>query len=681
MTIREDLFREDVLISGVDDLAKFFPKTIEDIRAYSSRAVESAQTALKEIIELTGERNFENTALALDEAARRFSATSRRFYLIEMVHPNGNVRDVAREEYVKLSAFAVDAFASRDLYKAFRKYSDKALAGNAEKLSDEEKYFLEKQIQEFELLGLQLPEIDFKKVQEDRKRLTELSSQFSRNIAVSTAKIKIPFTKAELEGVSEEMIESLKRNDEGKYFVGVDYPTFKEVMAHCTVESTRKEIATAFVNRAHPENDDLLSRIAAIRDQMSQRLGFYSYPEKDLSDQMAKNPKTVEAFIEGLLNGVAKKAEKEKEDYLKDLPKGVLLNKKEKLKAWDVNFVKNEFNKKQFNVDDRKIAEYLPLEHTLKKIFEIYQKFLGLKFVVMPDAWVWHEDVKLIEIRDVNSGNLHGYIYLDLYPRPFKYTHACFMPVVSPVDRVVGGEKVSYPSISAIIANFPRGTRDNPALLKHIDVTTFFHEFGHAMHGLLGRTNLAEFSGTSVLRDFVETPSQMFEEWMWQKEGLKFVTRHYKTGEPMPDALIDSLIEMRTSDTAFWTQRQSVLSLFSLRCFGRRRHLKFSNLYRDLYESNVTLSSVNRKEHFHSSFGHLTGYGAKYYSYLWTKVYALDLFDFVKNNGGILSGEGKGALMVRKLLAAGGSVPPEKLLKEALGREPSQEAFFKAFGI
>ncbi|MCK4499189.1 Zn-dependent oligopeptidase, partial [Candidatus Babeliales bacterium] len=624
----EHFFREDGLVTKPEDLKDLFPTSVDGIKKYAQRTIDFAKSSLQEIVDLKVERDFKNTAQTLDETSRRFDIARSVLYLMEMVHTDAPMRDKAREEFVRMHGVAVDIFASRDLYKAFKEYVD--FVPEKSDLSSEEKYFLKKQMRDFELLGLQLPDIDFEAVKSMRKKLSELQSVFSRNIAAAVATQKMNVIKPALRGVSEEAIAGFERAEDGRYIVGVDYPTRAEIMGHCSVSSTRKEFGTLFENCAFPENDILLKEVASIRDKMAELLGYMSFAELNLVAQMAKNPKTVGNFLDELFDGVEKKSKEERNRLTQDLPKGVELDKSGKLKAWDVDFVKNEYKKKKFNLDDREIAKYFPVEHSLEKIFEIYQSFLGLQFSIIKDAFVWHEDVKLIQIKDKQSGFLHGYLYLDLYPRPFKFSHACFMSIVTPVDRAIVGGELSYPSVSAVIANFPKATKDKPALMKHGDVTTFFHEFGHAMHGLLGRTEMNSFSGTNVKRDFVEMPSQMFEEWLWDKNILKDVSKHYQTGEKLPDDLIDKKIALKKFDSGFFVTRQAWLSFIALDCFLQGEQKDTNEIIKNLHEKYIKNIAFNPESHFQSSFSHLIGYGAKYYGYMWSRVFALDMFDKVK---------------------------------------------------
>jgi thimet oligopeptidase len=680
----ESLFREDGFVKTIEDLNNFFPKSVSQINAYAKRAIESAKKSVEAIIKIDDDkRTFENTALAFDEAGRRFSIEATRIATVGYVYPEAAMRDSSNSNLVEMHKKAVETFASKEIYGAFKSYIESGKP-KEENLSEEESYFLKKEMEAFLRQGFQLPDIDFKEVQSLKAEISKLENAFAQNIAAASSD-KFPLNLDKLDGVSSGIISALKKDENGDLLVGLDYPTYLEVMGHCKVRETRKFLNKKFQNRAFPANKTLLEEMVELRAKLADKLGYSSFSSYDSEDQMAQSPKVVEKFFEDLAKKVKSGAIAQHKKFIADLPDNVELNEDGKFFPWDRSFALKAYTKKHFDVDDREIAEYFPLEHTLDQVFKIYQEFLGLKFEFVDGVKAWHEDAKLISIRDGKNGRFLGHLFLDLHPRPFKYSHACFEQISPSVDRVravEGFEEKELPFLAVVIANFPKGTGEKPSLLKHDDVVTFFHEFGHAMHGLLGRTAMAGFSGTNVLNDFVETPSQMFEEWMWNSQALKKVSKHYKTGEPIPDDLLNKMLELRASDMGSHVQRQIALSLFSLRLFGPEKH-EINTLFEQLYEEVVFSAAFDKESNFAAAFGHLSnpGYVSKYYGYMWTKVFALDLFDNVRNSQASILEDGKGAHRVRALLSAGGSVDPNKLLKEFLGRGPSQKAFLKELGF
>jgi thimet oligopeptidase len=395
---------------------------------------------------------------------------------------------------------------------------------------------------------------------------------------------------------------------------------------------------------------------------------------------MAESPERVEHFLKELEKRSTVKAEEEFKEFTKQLPAGVSLTTEGKLKPWDTRYVMYQYKKNHASIDERAIAEYFPLEKTIDILLELYEEFLGLQFeqiniAQLPHAAnVWHPDVKLIKA--TLDGQLLGYLFLDLHPRDNKYTHACHGSCIHGLRNEQGIQTV--PAVSLVIANFPKSVGEKPALLLRNDVNTFFHEFGHAVHALCGATQLNAFSGTKTKRDFVELPSQMLEEWLWQPEVLKRISGHYQSGIKLHDELIAAIIAIKNIDTGFFIRRQLSLAYLSLACFNERIDDNMKREYELLVNRLMPQQEYCPEENFIASFGHLMGYGAQYYGYLWSKVFALDLFDFIKAQG--MSGE-IGARYRDLVIGKGGSKPPMHLLRDFLGRDPNSEAFFKDMGI
>lgn len=664
-------------IATADDVVKFFPKTEKEVAEYGAYAIARAQKDIDSMLALAADkRTFDNTARAIDMVMGQFSSIRDTMFVLEMVNPIQSIRKACHNEVLKLNAFAVDTFASKKLYQAFKEYVE----GNAahEKLNEEQRYFLEESMRDFKRQGLNLPDDQYEEVQKIRKELTALSMTFEENIATDKSTIKV--TLQDLAGCDEHFVRSLECDTTGHCVIGCDYPTYYEVMENCSVEETRKRLYMAFANRAYPANMGVLDKIIAKRDALAKKLGFDSYAALDIDSGMAKTPQRAEQFIYELADRVRTKMDQELNVFKKNLPAGVALDGQGCFNPWDLAYIKNSYKKSHFNIDQHRIAEYFPVEQTLQGVFDIYQRFLNLKFTLLKPSWSWHEDVQLIEVRQQQDNRLRGYVFIDLYPRDDKYSHACHCGMVQTSKTYKHDGSIDYsPSAAIVIANFPRGTKERPALLKHLDVETFFHEFGHAMHFVLGSTEMISFAGTAVKTDFVEVPSQIFEEWMFDKQLLMGLSKHYKTGEPLPGDLIDTMIELKKFDSGWFVSRQCMLSLMSLEFYKSGTTKDTSAITKSLAEKLTPSVRFVPDVHMQASFGHLTEYGAKYYSYMWAKVYALDLFYVLKDKGLVNPEAGK--VFVDKILAKGGSVDPNLLLHDYLGREPNQDAFFKDLGI
>ncbi len=663
-------------IQSVEAVKALFPNTPQEINEQTQRYLEQSKRKLEEIIAIPDEkRTFSNTAQALDDLVSRSDLVVKRavFSVVEYLHPDDAMRSTANDVVLKIIDFFVDNLSSnKQLYRAFKAYVE----GNAkeEQLNAEQRYYLQEEMNDFKRAGLDLPDEKLEQVKQIKKELSKLVQEFDRNIAQDQSSITV--TQDDVKGLDESFLGALKKNDEGNYILGVDYPTYFQVMEHCAVEDTRKRLYEAFANRAYPENEALLQQIIALRDRLATLLRFESFAALNLDSQMVKTPERAQQFLDDLIARAGKKADQELDAFTRELPESVMLTADGKIKAWDLAYLKGTYKEKHFNIDERKIAEYFPMQQTIDALLDIYRQFMGVIFKELPIYGVWHQEVRLIAVYDQSGDTLLGYLLLDLHPRPNKYSHAAHAGLV-PALQLLDGRRL--PDVSVVMANFPKPTKDKPSLLMRSDVGTFFHEFGHAMHALLGATQMGSFSGTSVKTDFVELPSQMLEEWLWDKEIIKKVSTHYQTGEPLPDVVIDNIIGLKRYDSGTFVQTQLIYAQLSLDLYK-------AGAQKDPYAILHGLLATLRPRMFYgpsyrmyTSFGHLTGYGAKYYGYLWSKVFALDLFEEIKKEG--LLNPTVGARYVQEVIGKGGSKDPNELLKNFLGREPRQDAFIKDLGL
>jgi len=664
-------------ITSAKDACALFPRTVEQINERTFAVMTYVKQELDKFVALDdAQRTFDNTARAYDVISDNLSIVHSAIQGLHMVSPDAAIRDATQQSENTLNAFSVDAFMNPAVYNAFKAYYNGA--AKTEKLTAEQRYYLDELMRDFKKAGFELPADQFEEVKALNKEIAELCVMFEANI--NTDKSSITVGRDGLQGLEEHFINGLIKNDEGLFVLGVDYPTYFEVIKHCTVQDTRKRLFFAFENRAYPQNKTVLETIIAKRDQLAKKLGYASYAALDIDGEMAATPERAESFIRGLVDKARAKVQQEVALFSKNLPDGVTLDAQNRFNPWDTGYVSSEYKRKFLQLDDRAVAEYFEVEKTLNGVFDIYQKFLNLSFKVSKPEWAWSDDVQLIEVNDKETGDLRGYIFIDLYPRANKYSHACCGGVIHATQtETVPGVIEKKPSVSFVIANFPKATADRPALLKHDDVETFFHEFGHAMHGLVGATDLLSFSGTRTKSDFVEMPSQIFEEWMFDKDLLKNLSAHYQTNQPLSDEMIDKLIALKKFDSGLFISGQSVNSMVSLDCY-KEGAVKDLDAIRELHARTFLPHLVYQPNtHRYASFGHLTGYAAKYYGYLWSKVFALDLFYQIKKEG--LLNPAAGKRFVDTILGKGGSVDPNILLKNYLGREPQSDAFFEDLGI
>jgi len=664
-----------VQIKNVDDLVALFPKTPQEIEEKTERYIEQLKNAIKDIITIPDEkRTYKNTAQALDLAVAlsHFLALEAACAVLKEVSPGAAIRKMASKALKQLSSVGIDLISNNvELYRAFKAYAE----GNAKKenLAADQQYFVDETVADFKRSGLDLPEEQLKKAKKIKKEIVDLTLQFETNVSTDDSKIEV--NRAELAGLEDDFIAQLKKTEDGKYILGTDYPTYFNVMQNCTVEETRKNFFHVFQNKAYPANEPILESIIAKRDELATLLGYKSFAHLNIDDEMMKTPERVYKFLQDLLVKLDKKEQKEFELLKANLPKSATLTEDGKLKPWDVSFVHNMYKKEHLAVDEGKVSEYFVLENTLNGMFEIYQTFFGLRFEIEDTKEFWHEEVKLAKVFDAKTNELISYLLLDLHPRPNKFQHAAHFGILPAVTL----DEKRLVEVSFVVANFPKSTAKKPSLLKRRQVETLFHEFGHALHGILGRTKIASLSGTAVKRDFVELPSQLLEEWTWDPEMLKRMSKHYQTGESLPDELIEKIIKLKQFDTGYFWQRQCYLARISLEYYKPGAKKDLHQIVQRLYSEIIKNAEISPDTHFYTQFGHLTNYGARYYSYIWSKVLTDDVFERIKQHG-LLNPE-IGREYVEKILSFGGSKDPNELLKDFLGREPNDKAFIKNLGL
>lgn len=663
------------LINNAQEVIDIFPQSRSTILAYEQAVCDQAKKDIDAFLRLDPRDYSCATVMRyFDEISQKFSSMSSMIQIIEMVHPEQDVREAAHEVSIRLQSFAIEHFSTKKIYNIFKTYA--TTVAPAESLTDEEQYMLAETMRDFELAGMGLDDAKFAQFQELQKKNATTGLQFETNINTDISSMTVPRTA--LAGCDDAFVDAQKQDEQGNIILHADTPTAMELLAFCTVTQTRKDFWKMYNARAYPANMPVLKDLMQTRQELAAMLGFANYAERNLVNKMAKTPARVREFIAKVAPRARKKCAVEFDAWKAAMPEGFELSPDGKVYPWDVNFMKKNYERVAFSYDERSVAPYFSLDNTIDGIFKIYQEFLGLRFEVSKPKGTWHQDVQLITVYDANGSEPRGYIFLDLYPRANKYSHACNAGVTHTISFVDdSGVAHTTKSMSVVIANFPKPTADRPSLLKHGDVVTFFHEFGHAMHHLLGRTTLFQSSGTNVKWDFVEMPSQMFEEWMWQPKMLKMISKHYQTGEPLPDELIDKMVNKKIYDAGFAFSRQLTFADMSLTLHESAEH-DFEALQEQLskrYLPEVYYSSDN---HWCAAFGHLNGYVAGYYGYMWSLVFACDLFGYLKKQG---LGADVGVRFAHEVLGKGGSVAPDIILRNFLGREPQGDAFFKAYGL
>jgi Zn-dependent oligopeptidase len=398
---------------------------------------------------------------------------------------------------------------------------------------------------------------------------------------------------------------------------------------------------------------------------------------------MAKTPENVYKFLDDLKAKLTPLAHEELKTLLEYKKREV--PDADKINAWDLEYYKAQWLKEKYNVDHDLIRKYFPMEYTVDKVFELFGEEFDLTFEKVTSnypSWLPAADsnVDLIKVSDRTNKDIIGYFYIDLFPRDGKFTHAALFPLQFGSPSTQWANNQSQPSVGAMVCNFPKPTASKPSLLKHNDVVTFCHELGHVLHHICSKTHYSRFHGTNVEHDFVETPSQLMENWCWERSVLKRLSKHHETGEPLPDDVIDCLIGSKNAAAGLFWLRQLLFCYFDMEIHTKPdlKNLDTTALY-DKIRQEVALVPNQTGTYQHATIGHfMGGYDAGYYGYLWSLVYATDIYYTIFKGSEL----GKGGRNFREnVLLKGGSIDSMELLKKALSREPSSTPFLKSLGI
>jgi len=457
--------------------------------------------------------------------------------------------------------------------------------------------------------------------------------------------------------------------------VTLAYPDYHPFMANAENDKRWKELGEKYLQKGGGKNMKLLERILKLRYENARLLGYQNHIDYKTEVRMAKNARTARGFVSTLLAKVTKPTRRDVDRLLKlkyDLGHG----DGAALQYHEVNYYAERLRKKLFDINTEKIREYFPLETVEKGTFEIYGKLLGVQFKKLSGYPLWHKDVSLYEVTD--KGRVISYILFDLYPRENKYSHAC-------VEMLVPGRYESYSikenyhaPVAVMIANFPQPHGKLPSLLSHAEAETFFHEFGHMMHVALTKVPYVSQAGYNVKWDFAEAPSQMLENWVWDKKMLKILSRHYTTGKVLSGKILNNLLKAKNHMVHYNTARQFTLALFDLTIHGGSAPKDIAKLYNDLARTYQHMH-MSSNAIFPAGFGHLMGYDAGYYGYMWSKVYAADMFTRFKKEGILNPRTGRDYRTW--ILEKGGSREEIDLVKGFLKRKPNNKAFLKEIGL
>ncbi len=648
------------------DWYKLTPKQIEKI---GKEALEYKKAAYKKIKDILPEnRTYENTLYALERGDGPAGEMLRKIALLGEVSPKAEVRDAASQTLIAVSSQMVDIEYDRDLYMAMVEYQEGNFEDEKKKLKKEDIKLLRETIREYKRMGFDLPTATQKKLKDLLKRSSKIGEQFRKNI--NDYNDYILCTKEELDGVSERTIESLPKEG-NRYMVTLQYPHFGPFMSFAHDRVKREELANKNLKKGGKKNLKLIEELVNIRAEISRILGYQHHADFRTENRMAKKGEIAEKFQNDLLKKLIVPARKDMEE-LAAHAKTLHIPKVE---HYDIAYVANDLKKKLYDIDPEVVRGYFPLTHVMDQMFNHFGKLFGIKFV-QKDWKTWHKDVKVFEVKNKDN-SLVGYMFFDLFPRNGKYGHAmCVDTVIARESAWNSGEYVS--PVTGIVCNFPAPTRKNPSLLSIGEVETLFHEFGHGLHMTLSSARHESQGGANVAWDFVETPSQIMENWVWHDDMLKKLSKHIKTGKALSKEMRTKIIAGKKFQNAYNFMRQILMGKLDMDLhMGKVKDATLA--YRSMIKMYTGIELPEKDTLFPAGFGHLVGYDAGYYSYLWALVYAQDAFSEFEKHG--ISNPEIGIRWRKEVLEKGSSEDELQLVRNFLKRKPSDKAFLKELGI
>lgn len=611
--------------------------------------------------------NYENVIAPLANLEAEEFALVQSCVFPALVSTSKEVRDASSEAEKRIDAYNVKCSMREDVYRVVKAFAEKKVP-----LSPQAQRFVDRLVRDYERLGLNLSADIRRKVEFLKTTIGELCIEFQQNMNEENRRLY--FTESELAGLPADFIKELTRDSDGKLEINLKYPHYFPIMERCKVGSTRKAVAVAYDQRCMDENVTILEKVVAMRNAMAQLLGYRNHAEYAIATRMAKSPAKVKSFLENISSKISPLAKKElaKLEAMKREEEG-----DEPFGFQDFRYYIRKAEELEFKVDYETVKQYFPLNVVTAGLLQIYQDLLGLKFKEVAKPTVWHPEVQQYAVTDAETGERMGYFYLDLHPRDGKYTHAC---VCSLQPGCVQKDGTRQLPVAAMLANFTKPTAEKPSLLGHAEVETYFHEFGHVMHHICSRASFAKFSGLRVEEDFVEAPSQMLENWCLESASLKMMSGHYKdVDHPLPQDICEALMKKKRAYAGLLTKRQLLFGLFD-QSIHMRDKADTAAILRDLTPKVMEGIPMLEGTNFSASFGHMAGgYDAAYYGYLWSEVFSAEMFE-TKFKGNVLS-KVAGREYRDKVLAPGATKDAAVIIREFLGREPTQEAFLRSKGL
>ncbi|HZQ94585.1 MAG TPA: M3 family metallopeptidase [Candidatus Sulfotelmatobacter sp.] len=616
----------------------------------------AAQHSVDTLVAVKGARTIENTLGPFDEAIRQINSAAYLAGLMQQVHPDATFRDHATAMVTRASAVQTALALNHDVYNALA-------ALDLSRADGATRYYVQRQLLEFRLAGVDKDDATRNRIKQLNDRATEQQSMFDRNIADDQKSVEAEL--GELDGLPQDFIDNHKPGADGKIHISTNYPDAFPVLTFAKSDALRRRLYLAYLNRAYPKNQEVLSSLLKTRYEIATLLGYSNWADYNAADKMILKGQSIGDFIKSVNDAARPLADREFKMMLAEKQKTSPGAKE----IWDYEsgYIAEQLRRSQYNFDSQSVRPYFPFRQVKQGILDAAGDLFHLSFQQEANVPSWDPAVETWIALD--RGKPIGRFYLDLHPRPGKFSHA---EMVAVLDGIRGRQLPE----AVLVCNFPAPSASDPGLMTYDDVEVFFHEFGHLMHHILGgQQQWAGISGISMESDFGEAPSQMLEEWLRSPQVLAKFARHYQTGDPIPSELVSRMNRASAFGRAAWVCRQNDYTAISYDIYkGKPEDVDLDAVTRNA-EQQYTYLTPLPGTHMWASFGHLGGYSSAYYTYLWDKVIAEDFFlQFDHKN--LLAGDAP-ARYRRLVLEPGGSRSANDLVKDFLGRPQNMIALQK----
>jgi len=653
-----------------------YPRTPEAIKQQTDAALAKADADLAKVAaEDPTKLTFARTFGAVDAIVARVGDVYQVASTVAQSAIEPAMRDMANDMSVKIQEWNVGLDYRADLYRTLKQVAD-----SGQKFDREQQRLIDEQMRNYRRAGLALSEKEREIVEQLRKDLATLNTQFAINI--NEARAPLDFTAEELAGVPQSFLDTpgVKQPD-GKYRVMANITWHATVIAeNADNPDVRRKVLTARSNLARVKNTPVLSKLVVLRAEIAQRLGYASWADYQTETRMVKNGAAAVKFEADLVAGLEPKFAAEMET-LRQLKAEQTGQADAKLELCDVSYYTNRLKKQKYAVDNEALRVYFPYQATLEGMFAIYQKIFGLKFTKIASPYEWAPGVQLYLVADSVTGDPMGAFYLDMFPRDGKFNHFACFPQKS--GGVMPDGSYDLP-VAALLCNFPVPTADKPSLLKHDDVVTLFHEFGHVMHAMLSRSRFVAQTGFAVPQDFVEAPSQMLENWVWDKAVLDTFAADYRDpSKKIPAETIAALVAARQATAGYQTRRQLAIGSLDLNLHILSVDEAWTaDIVQIVNETTTRVAIAPPPDTFWAAYiGHLAGYDAGYYGYMWANVIAIDMASVFKAAPGGFLDEGVGRRLRNEIYGVGHTRDVGDSVEAFLGRPRSMDPFLEYVGI